>query len=303
MTIPDYQAIMLPLLKLLGDGKVHSKSELVLKLSDHFKLTPSERRQLLSSGKEEIFNNRVGWARTYLKKAGLLKPVSWGTMQITDKGKYLLSKNPLKIDLKILSRYSEFQEFKKLKTIGVIGNNINPILSENQTPSEILERASKQLNDELQEEILNQLKKVSPSRFERIVVDVLVEMGYGGSYEDAARAIGRSGDEGIDGVINEDQLGLNKIFIQAKRWNKTPVNHSEIRNFIGAIDVKHADKGVFITTSSFTEDARKAINHSSKKIVLIDGQELTNYMLKNDVGVSIENTIKVKRLDSDYYID
>lgn len=300
MAIPDYQTVMLPLLKCLADDKVHQKGQVVFELAKHFNLTPEEKRQLLSSGRELVFNNRVGWARTFLVKAGLVKSVGWGLMQITERGKDLLKQNPPKIDLNILHRYPEFQDFKQTKN-DKKGGAISEFASEEKTPSEVLERVSRQLDDELREEILSQLKKVSPARFERIVIDVLVKMGYGGSYEDAALAIGGTGDEGVDGVINEDPLGLSKVYIQAKRWKDIPINHNEIRNFIGSLDVKHADKGVFITTSTFNKDAQQAKALCSKSIVLIDGYEFAKIMINKDVGVGIENTIKIRKLDTDYF--
>jgi len=300
MSIPDYQTVMLPLLKCLADDKPHQKGQIVSELAKYFKLTPEERRELLASGREEVFNNRVGWARTYLIKAGLVKSVSWGVMQITDEGKQLLKQNPSKVDLDTLYKYPSFRDFKGVKDDKKEDAG-STFIDEEKTPNEILERIGKQLDSELQIELLNQLKKVSPQKFERIVVDVLVAMGYGGSYEDAAHAIGGSGDEGVDGVINEDPLGLSKVYIQAKRWKEIPINHGEIRNFIGAIDLKHADKGVFITTSYFKKEAQDATALCSKNIVLIDGQELSKIMIRHDIGVEVENTIKVRKLNTDYF--
>jgi restriction system protein len=301
MPIPDYQSIMLPFLKIAEDGEEHSKHEAVDKLTAYFQLTEPELRELLPSGKQEIFDNRVGWARTYLKKAGLIDTTRRGYFAITERGLGLLKQNPTNIKVKLLKQYPEFREFISYKTDK--NHSTLPKEDEEITPQERLYNAYQQLNDKLAKDILQQLKTTSPKNFEHIVVDLMVKMGYGGSDKDAAKAIGRSGDEGVDGVINQDTLGIDRIYIQAKRWNDTPVNHSEIRNFIGALDFKHAERGIFITTSTFTNDVIEKIDRSSKRIILIDGSELARLMITHKVGVSIEDTFELLKLDMDYFIE
>lgn len=301
MSIPDYQTIMLPFLKIAEDGKEHSKQEALEKLAHHFKLSESELRELLPSGKQEYFDNRVGWARTYLKKAGLIETTRRGYFQTTERGQELLKANPQTINVKLLKQYPEFREFITYKT-----GNTGQVISKEEdqtTPQETLYDAYERINEQLAKDLLQQIKMVSPSNFERIVVDLLVKMGYGGSNKDAARAIGKSGDEGVDGIINQDTLGIDRIYVQAKRWNETQVNHSEIRNFIGALDFKHADRGIFITTSTFTKAVRENVALSSKRIILIDGNELAKLMITHKVGVSVEDSFELTKIDLDYFIE
>jgi restriction system protein len=306
MAIPDYQTIMLPFLKITEDGKEHSKREALDKLAVDFNLSESELRELLPSGKQELFDNRIGWARTYLKKAGLIDSPSRGYFRITERGLDLLKQNPAKIDGKILRQYPEYREFVNYNNSRVsseISEDKSAKEGEEATPQEQLYDAYQTINDELARDILQQIKTVSPKSFEHIVVDLLVKMGYGGSDKDAARAIGRTGDEGVDGVINQDTLGIDRIYIQAKRWNETPVNHSEIRNFIGALDFQHADRGIFITTSTFTKDIIEKVTRSSKRIILIDGNELARLMITHKVGVSVVDSFELKKIDMDYFIE
>lgn len=301
MAIPNYQTIMLPLLKMAGDKREHSLREAIDRLSNEFKLTNTERKELLLSGKQEIFDNRVGWARTYLKKAGLLEIPRWGYFRITERGLELLKQNVSKIDLRILSKYPEFREFISYRQSKVA---VKAEKEEDKvTPKEELENAYQKMTNELAKDLLQELKVVSPTRFEHIVIDLLVKMGYGGSHGDAAKAIGGVGDEGVDGVISEDKLGLSRIYVQAKRWQNKFVGHPEIRGFSGALDLKHAEKGVFITTSGFNKDAYEGVDRSSKRIVLIDGNQLAKLMIEYNVGVTHEDTLEIKRVDKDYFIE
>ena len=302
MAIPDYQTIMLPLLKLAGDKQEHSMRKAIDRLASEFKLSDEERKELLPSGRHEIFDNRVGWARTYMKKAGLLEITRWGHFRITERGVELLKQNPTKINVGMLYKYPEFREFKSYKPEGKVIAKVGEE-EEKGTPEDRLGDAYQRITNELVKDLLEELKTVSPSQFEYIVVDLLVKMGYGGSYKDAAKAIGGTGDEGLDGVISEDRLGLSRIYVQAKRWGNTNVGHAEIRNFSGALDFKHAEKGVFITTSGFTRDAQQAVERSSKRIILIDGSQLAKLMIEYDVGVTTENEIKLKRIDKDYFVE
>jgi restriction system protein len=299
MTIPDYQTIMLPLLKVIADKKEHSKQEVVSTLANFFKLTEKERKVLLYSGKQELFDNRVGWAKTYLKKAGLINSTRWGYFTITDRGLALLKTNPSKIDVSLLKKYSEFKEFVSYKG----SNNEEVEEIQNETPKEIISAAAQRLNDSLAKEVLQQLKTVSPKGFENIVVDLMVKMGYGGNFKDAVQAIGKIGDEGVDGIINQDSLGINRVYLQAKRYTDKPVGHPEIRDFIGALDFKHADCGIFITTSTFTKDVKDSVKLSSKRIILIDGIQLADLMISYNAGVTVEETIEIKKLDMDYFTE
>ncbi|OGD52460.1 hypothetical protein A3K80_00045 [Candidatus Bathyarchaeota archaeon RBG_13_38_9] len=251
------------------------------------------------SGKQELFDNRVGWARTYLKKAGLINSTRWGYFSISDRGLELLKTNPPKIDINLLRRYSEFREFVQEKGVGNDGSEV----IQTETPKETISNAVRRINDELIKEVLQRLKLVTPKGFENIVVDLMIKMGYGGNFKDAVEAIGKIGDEGVDGLIKQDTLGINRVYLQAKRYTDKAVGHSEFRNFIGALDVKHADCGIFITTSTFTKEVKDSIGLSSKRIILIDGDQLANLMISHNAGVAVEDTFEVKKLDVDYFTE
>ena len=299
--IPDYQTIMLPVLNLLGDHKEHSLQETIEYIVGQFKVSPEERRELLPSGKQAIIDNRVGWARTYLKKAGLLEYTRRGFYKIRPLGLDVLSRNLEKIDVAFLREFPEFRNFQNLRQPRKT-TPINTGKESDLTPQELIANSMETLRNELADEVLEQLKAGSPKLFESIVVDLLVKMGYGGSWEDAARAIGKSGDEGIDGIINEDRLGLDVIYIQAKRWNGT-VGRPEIQKFAGALMGQKARKGVFITTSDYTNDARTYANNVETKIVLIDGNTLVNSMIDYGIGVSTMDRYEIKKIDLDYFTE
>jgi restriction system protein len=299
MAIPDYQSILLPLLSSLADGQQHRLQDLYVELADYFKLTPDERRELLPSGQQAIWHNRVGWARTYLKKAGLLAAPERATFLITDRGRDVLAQQPASIDLQFLEQFEEFRQFKS-KSKPRSSSTQNE--SEVNTPEENLEQAYQNLRDTLAQDILQQLKVSPPALFEKTVVELLVKMGYGGSLKDAGKAIGRSGDEGIDGIIKEDRLGLDIIYIQAKRWENT-VGRPEIQKFAGALQGQRARKGIFITTASFSKDAVEYAARIETKIVLIDGDQLTQYMIDHNVGVTPMSHYEIKRLDLEYFSD
>ncbi len=296
MPIPDYETIMLPFLKLISDSKEYAFRDTVELLADEFKLTDSERREMLPSGQQTYFHNRVGWARTYLKKAGLVESPRRGFIKITNRGIQVLKTNPQRIDSDFLNQFPEFVEFKK------ITQERPTILSPDQpeTPEEVLEYSFQNLRESLANEILEQIKSSPPSLFEKIVVELLVRMGYGGTLKDAGQAIGKSGDEGIDGIIKEDRLGLDIIYIQAKRWDNT-VGRPEIQKFAGALQGQRAKKGVFITTSNFSKDAYEYAERIDSKIVLIDGQQLAQFMIDHNIGVTPVAVYEVKRIDSNYF--
>lgn len=300
--IPDYQTLMLPLLKLTTDGKEHEFKKLVDILARQFNLTEVERNELLPSGQALLFPNRVGWARTYLKKAGLLDSPGRGIIKITQRGMNTLKENPSEINVKYLSKFSEFIQFKlrSKDDEDIQSLPLNDEENRKQTPEELLESGYQNIRKSLEEEILSKLKSINPSFFERIVVQLLVRMGYGGSIKDAGKAIGKSGDEGIDGIIKEDKLGLDVIYIQAKRWEGI-VSRPELQKFVGALAGQRAKKGVFITTSGFSREAITYASQMDTKIVLIDGEQLAQYMIDYNLGVSVQNTYEIKRIDSDYF--
>ncbi len=296
--IPDYQAIMLPLLKITSDGKEHLVRDLIEQLAAEFKLTDEDRKELLPSGQEFIFGNRVGWARTYLKKAGLVDSPRRGFVIISERGKEVLEKKPSQINVAFLRQYKEFLEFENTKH-----DESNETGGEsNKTPEETLDSAYLGLRESLAKELLNRVVDLPPSFFERLVVELLVKMGYGGSFKDAGRAIGKSGDEGIDGTIKEDKLGLDIIYVQAKRWKPgNQVGRPEIQKFVGALAGQGAKKGIFITTSTFSKDAAEYTPKNETKIVLIDGEQLAQLMIDHNIGVSTVTLYEIKKIDNDYF--
>jgi restriction system protein len=302
MSIPDYQSLMSPLLRLVSDGQEHSFASLVNALVAEYKLTDSERRELLPSGSQFVFANRVGWARTYLKKAGLLSAPKRGVIQITDRGRQVLQKNPNRIDNRVLRQFPEFLEFQSAKVEdSKKGSESAP--GEELDPQENIEAGYQRIQKQLAAELLTKIKECSPDFFERLVVDLLLKMGYGGSRRDAGEKVGKSGDGGIDGVIKEDKLGLGQIYIQAKRWDDSQVGSKEIQAFVGALHGRKASKGVFITTTGFSKPAREYAQSIQDKVILIDGGELAYLMIEHGVGVSTVASYEVRKIDSDYFTE
>lgn len=302
MGIPDYESLMLPLLQFAADKQEHSLREAYDKLADQFGLSQDQRKELLPSGQQEVFHNRVGWARTYLKKAGLVQTTRRGHIRITDAGLGVLAEELDKIDNRYLERYEEFRVFKSTRRKKETETRPSTSVSSETTPEEALESAYEGLRDNLVSELLEQLKGSSSSLFEKIVIELLVKMGYGGSRKDAGKAIGTSGDEGIDGIIKEDRLGLDIIYVQAKKWENT-VGRPEIQKFAGALQGQRARKGIFITTSDFSRDAQDYASRIESKIVLIDGDTLAQLMIDNNLGVSPAAVYEIKRIDSDYFAE
>jgi restriction system protein len=302
MAIPDFQSLMLPLLEAVRDGGEHQTKSLVETLAKRYQLTQEERTQLLPSGKSPTFDNRVGWAKTYLKKAGLLEQPKRSFINISKRGLEVLAKAPLVINMKYLEQFPEYISFKENEQEKQPSNPQNLIDVYEDTPEELLEKSHQKLVNSLADELLENIKACSPSFFERLVVELLLAMGYGGTRADAGRAIGQSGDGGIDGIIDEDKLGLDSIYIQAKRWEGT-VGSPEIQKFVGALQGNRAHKGVFITTSDFSKQAQEYVKNINNKVVLINGFTLARLMIENDVGVSTGTTYKVKKIDSDYFVD
>jgi restriction system protein len=301
--IPDYQSLMLPLLRLLSDGKEYKYRDLIENLANEFKVSDEERKELLASGNQAVFDNRVGWAKTYLKKAGLVDSPRRAFFIITELGKHTLSQNLDRIDVKYLKQFPAFLEFQNLSRVAnEVEEENGATLSSEQTPEESLDKAYQRIRKSLATELLNKVVDLSPAFFERLVVELMVKMGYGGSIKDAGKAMGKSGDEGIDGTIKEDKLGLDIIYIQAKRWKPgNVVGRPELQKFVGALAGQGAKKGIFITTSNFTKEALEYTPRNETKIVLIDGEQLAQLMIDYNLGCTPQQTYEVKKIDSDYF--
>lgn len=303
---------MLPLLQLAADGVEHRSRDAVEELAARFDLNDEERAEMLPSGTAPLFDNRVGWARTYLKQAGLLESPKRGLFKITARGIDVLASNPPRITASFLDQFEEFRAFRtrrrentsesvqQINEAAKTCERQNQDLLSDQTPEDMLASAYQHLRRNLESELIEQIKAASPAFFERLVIDLLVQMGYGGSRLDAGRAIGKSGDGGIDGIIKEDKLGLDVIYVQAKRWEGT-VGRPEIQKFAGALQGQRASKGVFITTSAYSRDAIDYVGMINSKIILIDGEQLAGLMVDHDVGVSTVGMYELKRLDNDYF--
>lgn len=300
MPIPDFQSVMRPLMEVISDGKEHSTREALDRLANHFELAEEERKRLLPSGQQEVFTNRLAWAKTHLRMAGLIEATARGVFKITPRGQELLRTTRDRIDLRLLQKQSGYLEARGRKKEKPTTNDEQSKTEADQTPEELMEESFQALRESLGREILAKLKNSPPAFFERLVVELLVRMGYGGTRKDAGQAIGKSGDEGIDGIIKEDRLGLDTIYIQAKRWEQT-VSRPEIQKFAGALQGFRAKKGIFITTSDFSKEAIEYSARIDSKIVLIDGEQLWNLMIDFDIGVSTTATYEVKRIDNDYF--
>ena len=300
MSIPDFQSCMLPFLRVLSDGAEHNLGDVEESLGEHFKLSSVERAELLPSGQQRTFRNRIGWARTYLKKAALLESPRRGVFTITERGRKTSESNAEGIDIKYLEQFPEFMVFRGASKLE--NGSATAELQTNTTPEETIEAAHQGLRQQLADELLVRILGCSPTFFEQLVVELLVKMGYGGSRRDAGERIGQTGDGGIDGIIKEDRLGLDTICIQAKRWQGS-VGRPDIQQFVGALQGRRAKKGVFITTSKYTAEAEAFVNVIDTKIVLIDGKQLAGLMIDFDIGVAPSATYVVKKIDSDYFDD
>ncbi|MBM6616980.1 restriction endonuclease [Bacillus suaedaesalsae] len=297
MAIPSSQSLTLPLLKNLQDGKEHKLQDLYRQMAEDLQLTKEDIEELLPSGSESKFNNRVRWAKTYLEKGGFLTTVSPGNYVITKRGIEVLESNPNNINVYPLE-FDEDNEFSSISDEEMASESctFSYEITENDTPEEIVEKSDRRMREELSAELLSLIKECSPEFLEKLVVDLLLAMGYG----DAGQAIGRRGDEGIDGIIKEDILGLDTIYIQAKRWNHT-IGRPEVQAFAGSLEGQRAKKGVFITTSKFTNEAKEYVQVIDKKITLIDGECLTQLMIDYNLGVSEYTRFIVKRVDREYF--
>lgn len=308
MPIPTHEDAMLPVLETLADGQSHHRRDLTETMIERFQLTPAEREALLPSRKSSVIGSRTGWALSYMKQAGLVQSPRRGCYEITALGRETLAAGPSRIDNDFLQRFETFRDFRArsrteraaLHDEGAAISPTLPPLSIGQTPDEALEEAYARMRASVEAELLDAVKQAAPGFFEQLVIDLLVKMGYGGSRTEAARAIGRSGDGGIDGVIDEDRLGLDVIYIQAKRWEGS-VGRPEIQKFAGALQGQRASKGIFITTSSYTREAVDYAQRIGTRIILVDGLRLSSLMFEFNVGVSPRSIYTVKSLDGDYF--
>lgn len=297
MAVPRFQELTLPLLKIAADGEIHVLAEVRPQLAELFGLSVSEQEELLPSGRQSRFANRVAWAKVYLQRGGLLASPDRGRFQITPRGREVLSDPPDAITIRFLERYPEFLEFRSgIQTSAEASGES----SEAETPEEVLEAAYSSIRKSLASDLLDKVKSCSPRFFEQLVVDLLLRMGYGRAGGGSGEAIGKSGDEGIDGVIAEDRLGLEMVYLQAKRWEGT-VGRPEIQKFVGALHGRRARKGVFITTGTFTSEASAYVKQIDPRVVLIDGTQLTDLMIDFNAGVSPNSTYEVKKIDSDFF--
>lgn len=304
MSIPDFQSLMLPVLREAASGEVRV-SDVVERLADKFNLSPDERSNLLPSGRQTTFANRVHWAKSYLGKAGLIELTRRAHFQITERGRTVLSNPPDKIDIRYLSQFEGFQAFREGQdVIGSISEKPEEAASPSDlTPDEVMRAASRQLEVALASDLLARVRAGTPAFFESLVVRLLFAMGYGGSVNDLDKAlVGKSGDGGVDGVIDQDPLGLDRIYVQAKRYSDgNNVGAGDIRDFFGSLDRFKANKGLFVTTSAFSPSARETAEMLSKRIVLIDGHQLSKLMIRHGVGCRVEETLTIKALDEEFF--
>lgn len=307
MTIPDYQSLMLPVLRLAAEGETRVP-DAAERVADDLGLTSEERDKLLPSGRQRVLHNRIHWAKFHMSKAGLIASPARGRFVATEKGRALLATAPERIDVTLLMKDPEFREFYKnngsiAEPDGVIAKPVDGASSRT-TPEEQIDAAHASLQAALRDELLQRILANSPAFFEQVIVDLLVAMGYGGSYKDAAAQLGRSGDGGVDGIVNEDRLGLDRIYVQAKRYAiGNPVSRPDVNGFVGSLVGLGANKGVFVTTSTFSQPARDYVKHLAQRVILIDGQELADLMIEHGVGVRGYRTVEFKRLDEDFFAE
>jgi len=308
MAIPSFDEMYIPTLKCLVDENEHTTREINDFIADDMQISDEDRLELLPSGKEEIFRSRASWTRTYLKRAGLIKSPRRSIFVITDFGKKMLLESPEKIGLSLFNESEMFRSFYYSNKSNTGKNNIVPTSTEviaDHTPQDDLEEALQKINSDLADDLMGEIINISPELFEKLVVKLLEKMGYGRSVKNAGKVVGKTGDEGIDGIVREDKLGFDLIYIQAKKWDtNATIGRPEIQKFVGALAGQGAIKGLFITTAKFSHEAvYYAKKQHTTKIVLVDGQLLTKLMIEHNLGVSVENTYEIKRIDSDFFTD
>lgn len=300
MAVPEFQSFMLPILKLFSDGKEHTTNECMNIAINYFDLTEEDIRLIVPSGKQTLVANRVYWSLTYLKKSLLLDTIKRGVYVITERGKQLLDTNPTRIDKKLLSKYEEYRIFSNQEK-EKIDNGSEPDNKDNEiTPEENIDLIYNKIKNQLSDDLLEIILDKDPYYFERLVMDVLTKMGYGDINDNHNIVTKKSGDEGIDGIINQDRLGLDKIYVQAKRWSGV-VGRPELQRFVGALSAKKSNKGIFITTSDFTKEAREYVTNLTQTIILINGKDLTKFMIEYNVGVQTNYSYEIKKIDNDYF--
>jgi len=304
MPIPDYQALMQPVLEVSSHREIRI-GQVVDQLAQQLGLTPEERAELLPSGKQTIFSNRVHWAKTYLNKAHLVEITRRGYFRITPRGESVLKSHPPRIDNEFLMQFEEFRQFREKSTGTGQQESKKPevnIGNQKQTPDEIMRLAHRQIESTLAQDLLDRIRKSPPDFFERLIVNLLLSMGYGGSTTNAGRALGRSGDDGVDGVIDQDALGLDRVYIQAKRYAaENSIGGGAIRDFFGSLNLHKATKGLFVTTSTFSSSAMKTAESLSNRIVLIDGDQLAKLMIRYNVGCRVEDILHIKKIDEEFF--
>ncbi len=304
MPIPDYQTLMRPVLVTLDTHGDMSLRNLVDLLSDQYQLTDEERRRMTPSKRSPLMYNRVAWATTYLRKAGLIESPQRGISHLTASGRQALADNPEKIDASYLKQFEAFEEFRAIDNRSTEAAETQTVeVSEALDPTERLEQAHQELQASLADDLIAQVKRQTPEFFEKLVVELMLAMGYGGWSEKAGQATQYTNDGGVDGIINEDPLGLDTIYLQAKRYTDNSVGRPDVQSFVGALEMKRARKGVFITTSRFSRDAIDYVNMIEKRVVLIDGVQLAELMIRYDLGVTVKDTYQVKSLDTDYFAE
>lgn len=304
MPIPDYQSLMLPVLIASAKGEVRIGT-VVEDLANQLGLTSEERTKLLPSGKQTVFSNRVHWAKSYLHQARLVEITRRGYFRITERGQKVIAGNPPHIDIKFLTQFEEFRQFrdKSSESEEIDGHAVSPALeNQKQTPDESMRAAHRQIDTALRQDLLDRIRQAPPDFFEGLMVDLLLSMGYGGSAENPGRILGRAGDDGVDGVVDQDALGLDRVYIQAKRYAvSNTIGAGAIRDFFGSLDRHKATKGLFVTTSTFTSSAKETADLLSKRIVLIDGDQLARLMILHNVGCRVEDTLHIKKIDEDFF--
>jgi restriction system protein len=304
MAIPDYQSLMLPVLVAASQGEVRIGS-VVEDLAGRLGLSTDERSELLPSGKQTVFSNRVHWAKSYLGKANLIEITRRGHFKITERGEKVIASNPSHIDNKLLTQFEEFRRFRERSNDSIDAGtlvNIQAIDEQKQTPDETMRMAHRQIETALAQDLLDRIREAPPDFFERLIVNLLLSMGYGGSTKNAGRTLGRSGDDGVDGVIDQDALGLDRVYVQAKRYAVgNSIGAGAIRDFFGSLDRHKATKGLFVTTSSFSPAAKETAEMLSKRIVLVDGNQLSQLMIRHNVGCRIEDTLTIKKIDEEFF--
>ena len=304
MAVPNFQSLMLPVLKALADGRELSISEMRTRVAASVRLTVDDMQEMLPRGRQSVFVNRVAWAMVYLGHSGLVERVRRGVWRLTVQGKALLADPPVRVDVSYLRKYPAFIAWRTGKNAPSSGDDPVSVLSDRSTdtPEEALEKAALKLREELEAEVLDRVRKATPKFLEQVVIDLLIAMGYGGGDPTMGRVTGRSGDGGIDGTIKEDPLGLDEVYVQAKKYaDDNIVGEGNLRNFAGAIDAAGTTKGVFVTTAGFTPAAKNYVARSPKRIVLIDGRELAHLMVQHGIGVRTRVRHEIKRIDEDYF--